>query len=128
MQIVPTLGRVVWYVFSALDAEKINRRRKHASDNMGVHITAANGVMLHVGNDVHEGDKAAAIVVAVHGEQPDSYVNLKVMLDGSDDYWATSVKVSDGAQPGAYHWMPYQVGQAKKHEGGAIAGGGLGAK
>jgi hypothetical protein len=116
MQIVPTLGRVVWYVFSALDAEKINRRRQHARNHMEAHISASVGTMIHVGNDVHEGDKAAAIVVAVHGDKPDSYVNLKVMLDGSDDYWATSVKVSDGEQPGAYHWMPYQVGQAKKHE------------
>ena len=52
--------------------------------------------MLHVGNDVDEGQKCAAIVVAVHGDQPDSCVNLKVLLDGADDYWAPSVKSAFG--------------------------------
>ena len=111
--IVPTLGRVVWYVLSTLDAEKINRRRDHARAHMNEHIANSNGVMVHVGNDVSEGQKCAAIVVATWGDTPDSYVNLKVLLDGSDDYWATSVKV--GEEPGSYHWMPYQIGQAKKH-------------
>jgi hypothetical protein len=39
------------------------------------------GAVLHVGSDVDEGQKCAAIVVAVHGDQPDSCVNLRVLLD-----------------------------------------------
>ena len=64
------------------------------------------------------------MVVAVWGNTPESVVNLKVMLDGSDDYWVTSTSIEDERAdkdgnpvhtPGRYHWMPYQVGQATKH-------------
>jgi hypothetical protein len=41
---------------------------------------------------------------------------LIVLLDGTDAYWATSRHVSEGAVPGCYHWMPYQLGQAAKAE------------
>jgi hypothetical protein len=45
---------------------------------------------------------------------------VQVLLDGNDAYWATSRNVSDGAVPGSYHWMPYQLEQAAKAE--ALAG------
>jgi len=113
VDIVPTLGRIVWYVLSSDDAVKINKRRADARQHMDLHRQNSNGVMVHVGNDVSLGDIYPAMVVRVWGDRPDSYVNLKVELDGSDNYWATSRRV--GEAPGTYHWMPYQVGQAKKH-------------
>jgi hypothetical protein len=112
-EIVPTKGRIVWYVLSDDDVITINKRRDDARKHLAAHIELSNGAMVHVGNDVRAGDIAPAMVVAVRGDQPDSYVNLKVELDGSDNFWATSRKVGEG--PGTYHWMPYQVGQAKKH-------------
>jgi hypothetical protein len=71
-----------------------------------------------------------AMFVAVWGDTAESAVNLKVMLDGADDYWVTSTSVEDDRldkdgkrvhTPGRYHWMDYQVGQAKKHEAAPAA-------
>jgi hypothetical protein len=54
------------------------------------------------------------MIVAVWDDTPEAAVNLKLFLDGSDDYWVTSVTVVD--KPHSYHWMPYRVGQAAKAE------------
>lgn len=112
--IVPTIGRIVIYVLSAEDAEKINKRRADAQIHMDRHRAASLGTMIHVGNDVHEGEEFPAMVVKTWGDQPDSYINIKVMLDGTDAFWATSRKVGEG--PGFYRWMEYQKGQAAKTE------------
>ena len=31
--------------------------------------------------------------------------NLKVMLDGTDEYWATSVNMDEAKSNGSWHWM-----------------------
>lgn len=114
-EIVPTKGRIVWYVLSADDATKINKRRADAQRHMQAHIANSTGVMVHVGNEAREGAIYPAMVVETWGgDKPDSLVNLKVELDGSDNFWATSRKVGEG--PGTYHWMPYQKDQAAKAE------------
>jgi hypothetical protein len=110
--IVPTKGRIVWYVLSADDAAAINKQRKDAFEHLAYHRSNAIGVMVHFGNEAKEGAIYPAMVVETWGDKPDSYVNLKVELDGSDSFWATSRKVGEG--PGTYHWMPYQKGQAQK--------------
>lgn len=114
VDIVPTIGRIVIYTLSADDADKINKRRTDAQRHMDAHRTTSNGVMVHVGNEAREGYDYPAMVVATWGREPDSYVNLKVELDGSDNFWAMSRKVGTG--PGTYHWMEYQKGQAAKAE------------
>jgi hypothetical protein len=114
VDIVPTIGRIVIYTLSADDASKINKRRADAKTHMETHIANSNGVMVHVGNDAREGVDYPAMVVSTWGGKPDSYVNLKVELDGSDTFWARSRKVGTG--PGTYHWMEYQKGQAAKYE------------
>ena len=114
VEIIPTIGRIVIYKLSADDATKINRRRQDAMRCMQMHIMNSNGVMVHVGNEAKEGAEYPMMIVAVWGSAPDSYLNGKVELDGSDTYWATSVKV--GIVPGTYHWMEYQRGQAAKTE------------
>lgn len=120
-QIVPTLGRIVYYTVPLYQAEEINRRRLHASDSMDFHRWKKNGTQVHVGNAVSVGQVVPAMIVAVWGDSPDSAVNLKLMLDGTDDYWVTSTNVEetqlDGSHTaGKYHWMPYQMGQAAKTE------------
>lgn len=112
--IVPTVGRVVLYKMSSHNASEINRRREHARESMDYHRWKKNGTMVHVGNHITEGDVFPMIVVRVWGNTPDAAINGKVLLDGSDDYWATSVSVGD--KPGSYHWMDYQKGQAAKAE------------
>lgn len=113
-EIVPTIGRIVIYKLSADDAAKINKRRNDGSSWMAFHRQNANGAMVHVGNYVAEGYEYPAMIVKTFGDTPTSYINLKVELDGSDNYWATSRVVGD--KPGDYHWMDYQKGQAVKTE------------
>jgi len=114
VNIVPTVGRVVLYRFTAEQAEAVNRRRRHAVAMISDHGANTGGFMVHVGNDIVLGQDYAADIVAVWGATYDSYVNLQVKLDGTDCYWAYSVRCGD--QPGDYHWMVYQTGQAAKAE------------
>ena len=85
---VPTIGRTVHYVLSAEDAQLINERRKNE-------FTDSHG------NQAADGDVCAAVVVRTFGS---STVNLQVLLDGTDSYWATSRM--EGAEPGQWSWPP----------------------
>ena len=102
-------GRIVYFVFGPQDAEQVNRRRTNVrsiADRIQTE-TWPIGAQAHIGNDVREGDIVPAMVLRVWS--PDGNVNLKVMLDGSDTYWATSVGYAE-AIPGSlkvrsWHWM-----------------------
>lgn len=76
-------------------AEQINKRRTDAARCINKHAWEADGSQVHVGNQVAAEQIVPAMVVAVWGSTPESAVNLKVMLDGSDDYWVTSTSVED---------------------------------
>ncbi len=99
---IPSIGRIVHYRLSAKDAEAINRRRQHAREHLDEHRANSNGVQIHAGNSVNEGDQFPLIITRPWGDQPDSLVNGQVLLDGNDLFWATSVKVGDG--PGTFSW------------------------
>lgn len=81
----PTIGRVVHLRLSEGDAAVINQTREKA------------GI---VGNRATEGAVYPAVIVAVFGRP----VNLHVLLDGPDSYWATSRSEGDG--PGFWSWPP----------------------
>jgi hypothetical protein len=110
-KIVPTVGRVVLYTLNESDVR---------------HVLRQYGLIGFSGYGPNVGDILPANVVKVWGDTPESCVNLKVQLDGPGDFWATSRMVEadrcDDATgkplhtPGYYHWMGYQLGQAKKHE------------
>jgi hypothetical protein len=124
--IVPTLGRIVYFTLAPWQAEAINKRRSDGTRCIDKHRWESDGTQVHVGNSVEEGQVVPAMVVAVWGSTPESAVNLKLMLDGTDDYWVTSTSVedeyTDGRHtPGRYHWMPYQVGQAAKLGGNSLS-------
>lgn len=113
--ITPTVGRIVLYCLSDLDAAEINRRRT-TGRAIGDRIEAGTwpiGAQAHIGSDVHAGDVLPGIVVKVWSSD---MINIRVMLDGTDEFWATSRSVSEEAVPGYFHWMPYQKGQAAKAE------------
>lgn len=87
--IKPTVGRVVWY--------------RPAKGDM-----RTNGT-----------DPLAAIVCAVHS---DSYVTLSVFtIEGFQQPRQSVLLVQEGEpkpdDTSFCQWMPYQIGQAKKHEG-----------
>ncbi len=98
-------GRIVYYVFSESAAAEVMRRRTNAvsiSERIKV-LAWPLGAQAHVGNDVKAGDILPAMVLRVWGTSGCS--NLKVMLDGSDEYWATSVSYEEDKRPGSWHWM-----------------------
>lgn len=97
----PTLGRIVLATLTADDAEKINRRRT-TGDEISRQMTVGlwpKGAQAHIGNDVKEGDTFCALVVRVWN---DATVNLKIQLDGTDQYWATQRELGTG--PGTWAW------------------------
>lgn len=99
----PTIGRIVHYMLSNDDAESINRRRKDATNHMTEHRTRADGLQIHVGNDVRAGDQYPMIITQVWGAAgPIDTVNGQVFLDGNDLFWVTSIK--EGDKPGTFRW------------------------
>ncbi len=107
-------GRIVYYVFSEQAAIEVMRRRTSAqsiAERIKV-LAWPVGAQAHIGNDVKAGDILPAMVLRVWGDSGCS--NLKVILDGSDEYWATSVNFDDAKQPGTWHWM--FEGQAQRYD------------
>ncbi|WP_369042182.1 hypothetical protein [Streptomyces sp. Midd1] len=97
MSATPTIGRTVHYRASADDAARINKRRKDAY-NSGAY-GEEDGTIVHVGNDVAEGQVFPAVIVRVWSG---GSVNLQVLMDGNDVFWATSR--SEGEDPGKWTW------------------------
>lgn len=83
----PTVGRIVHYRLTWDDAAQIAATRAGAA-----------------GNPPSEGDVCAAIVVSTWGPTTNSAINLQVLLDGPDSYWAPSRNVGD--VPGTWSWPP----------------------
>lgn len=99
---IPTPGRTVAYVLTALDAEQINKRRKDAVDS-GI-CQQNSGAVVHFGNRVSEGEVYPMVIVRCWGTTETSSVNGQVLLDGVDTLWATSR--SQGEGPGHWHEFP----------------------
>ena len=108
-------GRIVYFVFDEQSASEVNQRRTTVA-SIAERITQQVvtleqstvpqwplGAQAHIGNEVRAGDICPAMVLKVWGESGCS--NLKVMLDGSDDFWATSVNYDEAKTPRTWHWM-----------------------
>jgi hypothetical protein len=107
----PTIGRIVHYKLSDVDAKAINKRRADASayqrSNSGAEPgdPGATGHQLHVGNHAEAGQVFPAQIVRIFDPEGDSGTsNLQVFLDGNDTYWATSRKTGNGE--GDWTWPP----------------------
>lgn len=108
---VISIGRTVLYVITEQDAECINRRRTFPSSisDRVKDGTWPLGAQAHIGNPVRAKDIYPAIAVRVFAQNvceitQNTPVNLKVLLDGSDSYWATSRHEDPGGTPGTWHW------------------------
>lgn len=102
----PTIGRIVHYTLGTTDADDINRRRHDAGAfrrSLTGPIEAGErgrtGHVEHYGNPVTAGDVYPAVIVRTFGG---TTVNLQVLLDGNDHYWATSRTEGDGQ--GQWAW------------------------
>jgi hypothetical protein len=86
--IEPTVGRIVWYWPGATSGLCRLARQPHAAQIVGVHN--------------------------------DRCVNLAVCDSAGNHYSMTSVELVQSGDPlpasGYASWMPFQIGQAKKHE------------
>jgi hypothetical protein len=96
-----TVGRIVHYKLNAADVEAINRRRSDAGLRMAEIRADRLGYVAHVGNSATEGQVLPAMVVATWSA---GCVNLQVLLDGVDTYWATSRTEGEGS--GHWSWPP----------------------
>ena len=95
------IGTTVLYTLNAADADTINRHRDDFTRaSMGRYTeAAATGYVAHVGNAVRAAEQYPAIVVRRFSDVGGA-VNLHVLLDGDDTYWATSRTEGDGEG----HW------------------------
>ncbi len=110
-------GRIVYYVFSEHAADEVNRRRTNSlsiAERLKAHPPQwPAGAQAHIGNVVSAGDIYPAMVIRVWS-QDSGCSNLKVLLDGADDFWATSISHADDKRPHSWHWM-FQ-GQAQRYD------------
>ncbi|HEY1034625.1 MAG TPA: hypothetical protein VGE09_06560 [Pseudoxanthomonas sp.] len=91
----PTIGRTVHYTLGPSDADAINKRRQETQ---------------HYGNEARAGQVYPAVIVAVWSP---TCVNLHVILDGPDAYWATSRNPSKTGESNQFEWhWPEQVAKA----------------
>lgn len=86
---VPSIGRIVHYRLSKQDVDAINARRVDR---------------LAYGNPIAYGDAFPMLIVAAWGQTPESAVNGRVLLDGTDDLWVTSRLC--GEEEGTWSWPP----------------------
>jgi hypothetical protein len=100
-------GRIVYFVFNEQAAKEVMRRRTTAgaiAERMRAIPPAwPAGAQAHIGNDITAGDIYPAMVLRVWGSGGCS--NLRVFLDGSDDYWATSINHDPAKAEYTWHWM-----------------------
>lgn len=96
-----TVGRIVHYVLSEEDAERINAKRKEA--NSIPLLDRIPGVQSHVGNQVEAGEHCSMVIVKVWNQN--GLINGKVFLDGTDEYWVTSRSYDEEKKPYTWHWI-----------------------
>ena len=87
----PSIGRIVHYMLTDQDAEQINRRRtdgRSIADRIKEEKWPL-GAQAHIGNAVKAGDVFPMVIVRVWPSDV-GLVNGQVLLDGCDNYWATS--------------------------------------
>ncbi len=84
------IGRIVQFVFDQQSVDAVTRQR----------AMIVSGYQ-ETGNQVMVGDIYPAMVVR---RWANTTVNLKVMLDGTDTYWAQSVPFDVAKGLGTWHW------------------------
>ena len=85
-----TIGRVVYFVLDQSSADQVQAGRNLFTSGLQ-----------ETGNTVMVGDVYPAIIVRIVGG---TTINLKVMLDGTDTYWATSVPYDADKGLRSWHW------------------------
>lgn len=101
MQQKPSVGRIVHYVLSEDDADRINKRRDDVEKDR-TRTGKIAGPWAPVGNLAGAGQVLPLLIVRVWS---DILVNGQVHLDGNDLLWKTSATLAtDGPTPGCWSW------------------------
>lgn len=84
---VPSVGRIVHYRLTEIDAASITKRRAVLLD-----AVQQTGTVVEAGNAVREGDVYPLVITRVWADNPTegTAVNGQVLLDGNDTLWVTS--------------------------------------
>lgn len=98
-----SVGRIVLYVLCDSDVQQINRRRTNGERirKMMSEGKWPEGAQAHIGNPVAVSEIFPAVVIRAWTE---TNGNMKVLLDGNDELWATSIDEGAEAEPGTWHW------------------------
>ena len=94
-----SIGRCVCYRLTSEEADKMNRRRVDAHENLDKMREDRPGFQAHLGNQLGEGDIVAMTVTRV---LTDGGVNGQAVLDGNDRLWV--VGAGEGSGPGCWSW------------------------
>ncbi|TFD74725.1 hypothetical protein [Cryobacterium fucosi] len=107
---IPTIGRIVLYTLTEVDAQRINSKREASATYIKAfhENPTKHGEMQHSGNPVEPGMVFPLIITRVWGITPTSAVNGQVLLDGNDSLWVTSTsaqgKSEYSATQGHFTW------------------------
>lgn len=85
--------------FRAFNTQFAGHKHPHEPGSAG-----ATGHIAHTGRDALAGEVLPATVTGVKDPGTRNRVNIRVHLDGNDDYWATSVP--EGSGPGSWQARP----------------------
>jgi hypothetical protein len=97
-------GDVVIYVLSGADAEMVNRRRT-SGESIAERIRSGSwpkGAVAHIGVEVMAGQELPAMVLSASGNG--EVADLKVFLNGSDDFWAPQRGNDEWKTPAVGTW------------------------
>jgi hypothetical protein len=108
--VTPAICCIVLYRLSERDAAQVNGNRHAATEMTRARsrypvsgpFDNRNAYILHTGSHVSEGDQYPAVVVRTFEEG--ARLNLHVLLDGTDTYWATTR--TEGDEPGQWSQPP----------------------
>ena len=101
-------GRIVSFVIDEQSANDIHRQRmsvRAIQDRMDAEHWPLAWYQAHIWNEVKAGEIYPAMVTRVWDQSgsPSNCVNLKVILDGTDTFWATSVHFDSAKAPRTWH-------------------------
>lgn len=87
---IPTMGQIVHYTLTIMDASFIQGSRGPLSGKGG--------------NEPQAGDIVPLMITKTWGDEPSSAFNGQAFLDGNDTLWVTSTSIGEG--PGKCQWPP----------------------